>query len=151
MPFLLLALLILLPVAELYVLIRVGEWIGALPTILALIAASVVGALLVRAEGRRAWLRFQKALAAGRIPARETFDGFLILTAGALLITPGFLTDVFGVVLLLPPTRAMVRWVLMRNYALRFVARVGRARYRAPRRDDDIEGTATEFDPRRLP
>ena len=84
---------IVLPIAELYVIIKVGGAIGVLPTIALLIADSFLGAALLRAQGRAAWRRFNEALALGRVPAREVFDGAMIILGGAFLITPGFITD----------------------------------------------------------
>jgi UPF0716 protein FxsA len=106
---LLVLLFILVPIAELYVIIKVGGAIGVGPTLLILIADSVAGAILLRGQGRAAWVRFNRALAEGRMPHREVFDGVLIILGGALLLTPGFITDVLGLVLLIPPTRALVR------------------------------------------
>src|ERR671921_2346451 len=115
MPLLLLVLLfIVVPIAELYVIIQVGQEIGALPTIAILIAVSVLGSMLLRSQGRGVWRRFNEGIAAGRPPAREVLDGVLVIFGGALLLTPGFLTDVLGILLLLPPTRAAVRAVLVR-------------------------------------
>jgi UPF0716 protein FxsA len=105
---------ILVPIAEIYVIIQVGQAIGALWTVLLLIADSIIGARLLSWQGRRAWLRFQEALAAGKMPHREVMDGVLIILGGAFLLTPGFITDVFGLVLLNPPTRAVVRRALAR-------------------------------------
>src|SRR3954471_7948717 len=118
---LLVVLFIVVPIAELYVIIQVGEAIGALPTIAILIADSVIGSMLMRAQGRSAWRRFNAALAEGRIPHREVLDGALVIFGGALLLTPGFLTDILGVVLLLPPTRALVRGVVARRVLPRLV------------------------------
>jgi UPF0716 protein FxsA len=100
---------ILVPLAELAVLIAVGDWIGLVPTLILLLVVSVAGAWLAKREGLAAWARFQRAMAEGRMPTVEVADGAMILLAGALLLTPGFLTDVAGVLLLLPPTRAMAR------------------------------------------
>src|SRR5919204_841702 len=104
---------IVLPIAELYVIIQVGEAIGVWLTIAILIADSVLGSMLMRAQGRAAWRRFNEALAAGRPPAREVLDGALVIFGGAFLLTPGFLTDILGALLLLPPTRAVVRRMLV--------------------------------------
>jgi UPF0716 protein FxsA len=112
---LLVLLFILLPIAEIYVIIQVGQAIGALWTILILIADSIIGARLLAWQGRRAWRKFQEALAAGRVPHREVLDGVLIIVGGAFLLTPGFITDVLGLVLLVPPTRAFVRRALVRT------------------------------------
>jgi UPF0716 protein FxsA len=159
---LLVILFIVVPIAELYVIIQVGEAIGALPTIALLIADSVLGSLLMRTQGRSAWRRFNMALAEGRIPHREVLDGALVIFGGALLLTPGFLTDILGAILLLPPTRALVRGVVARRILPRVVMSSfggiggapgdGGARRRPPTSGGaDVEGTATEIDPRRLP
>jgi UPF0716 protein FxsA len=121
MPLLLVLLFIVVPIAELYVIIQVGEAIGAVPTIAILLADSLIGSLLLRHQGRGAWRRFREAMAEGRVPAREVLDGALVIFGGAFLITPGFITDVVGVVLLLPPTRAVVRRMLVATFARRFV------------------------------
>jgi UPF0716 protein FxsA len=108
MPFLVLV-FIVLPIAELYVIIQVGQAIGVALTLTLLLLDGIVGAVLARSQGRAAWRRFNLALAEGRVPARETADGAMIIFGGALLLTPGFITDVFGLLLLLPPTRALIR------------------------------------------
>jgi UPF0716 protein FxsA len=100
---------IVVPIAELYVIIKVGGAIGVLPTLAILIADALLGAFLLRHQGRAAWMRFNRALNEGRVPHREVLDGVLIVFGGALLLTPGFITDVFGLILLIPPTRAIVR------------------------------------------
>src|ERR671921_1803707 len=115
MPLLLVLLFIVVPIVELFVIIQVGEAIGVLPTIALLIADSILGSMLMRSQGRAAWRRFNAALAEGRIPHREVLDGVLVIFGGALLLTPGFLSDIFGVLLLLPPTRAVIRGVLVRR------------------------------------
>jgi UPF0716 protein FxsA len=118
----LLILFVLVPIAELAVIIQVGQWLGLLPTLALLVADSVLGSLLMRSQGRAAWRRFGEALRAGRPPAREVLDGVLVIAGGALLLTPGFLTDVLGVAFLLPPTRAVIRRLLVRRLAGRMVA-----------------------------
>lgn len=117
MPILLFFLFILLPLAELYVIIQVGQAIGLVPTVLLLLLDGVLGAALARSQGRAAWLRFNQAMAAGRVPAREVIDGALIVFGGALLLSPGFITDILGIGLLLPPTRAIIRAMLKRAAA----------------------------------
>jgi UPF0716 protein FxsA len=122
---LLVLLFIVMPIVEIYVIIQVGQAIGALWTILLLIADSLIGARLLSWQGRDAWRRFQEALATGRMPHNEIFDGVMIVVGGTLLLTPGFITDVFGLVLLLPPTRALLRRFLIRSISRRgTVARV---------------------------
>jgi UPF0716 protein FxsA len=106
---LLVLLFIVVPVLELYVIIQVGGAIGVIPTLAILIGDALLGSFLLRHQGRAAWVRFNRALAESRVPTREVFDGVLVIFGGALLLTPGFLTDIVGLVLLIPPTRALVR------------------------------------------
>src|ERR1700712_4941569 len=125
MPFLLLLLLfIAVPIIEIYVIIQVGQAIGALPTIALLIADSIAGSLLMRSQGRTAWRRFPAALAEGRMPGREVLDGVLVIFGGAFLLTPGFCTDVIGALLLLPPTRAIIRRYVVRRFSFRMLGDV---------------------------
>jgi UPF0716 protein FxsA len=114
MALLLVLIFIVLPIAEIYVIIQVGEAIGVWPTIALLILDGVLGAALLRHQGRAAWRRFNEALAAGRIPTREVFDGAMVILGGAFLITPGFITDVIGILLLVPPSRAIFRGLVAR-------------------------------------
>jgi UPF0716 protein FxsA len=100
---------IAVPIAELYVIYLVGDAIGVWQTLALLAADSLLGSLLLRSQGRSVWNRFNEALAAGRVPRREVMDGVLVIFGGAFLITPGFLTDVLGLLLLIPPTRSVVR------------------------------------------
>jgi UPF0716 protein FxsA len=133
--FLLVLLFILVPIAELYVIIKIGGAIGILPTLALLVADALLGSFLLRQQGRAAWMRFNRALAESRLPHKEVFDGVLIIFGGALLITPGFLTDVLGLVLLIPPTRALVRALSMRMVRGRIAAgeRVAYFGYGPPR------------------
>jgi UPF0716 protein FxsA len=142
----LLALFVLVPLIELYVIIQVGQAIGALPTIAILLADSILGAMLLRSQGRATWRRFNAALAAARVPAREVLDGVLVVFGGALLLTPGFVTDVLGILLLLPPTRAVVRRLFGRRIAGRLRV-AGRPGGRRPPGGWDVDGTATDVDP----
>ena len=100
------------PLLEIYVLVQVGQVIGAWWTILLLIVASVLGTWLIRREGGRAWRALTEALQTGRMPARELADGALILVGGTLMLTPGFVTDAVGVLLILPFTRPVARRLL---------------------------------------
>lgn len=104
----LLLLFILVPVAELYLFLTLGKELGVGNTIAIIIVTAFLGAALTKSQGRRAMVKFQQATAEGRVPAREALDGLIILLAGAVLITPGFLTDTVGFLLLLPPVRAVV-------------------------------------------
>jgi len=115
-------LFILVPIAELYVIIKVGEAIGILPTLLLLIGDALLGSWLLRHQGRAAWVRFNRALAENRLPHKEVIDGVLIVFGGALLLTPGFITDIFGFILLIPPTRALVRTFAARSLRRRMAA-----------------------------
>jgi len=156
MPVLLIVLFIVVPIAELYVIIQVGQLIGVVPTLLLLLADALLGSLLLKHQGRGAWRRFNEALAARRFPGREVVDGVLIVIGGTLLLTPGFLSDIFGLFLLIPPTRAIARRLLMRFTLGRFavVAMPGGGRGpfgqapsvggHAPSRDYDFEATAEE-------
>ena len=106
---LLIFIFIVVPIAELYVIIQVGGAIGVLPTLAILIADAVLGSMLLRHQGRATWARFNRALEEGRMPHKEVLDGVLVIFGGAFLLTPGFITDIFGLILLIPPTRAAVR------------------------------------------
>ena len=167
MPLLLLVVFIALPIAELYVIIQVGGSIGVLPTLALLVLDSLLGAALLRTQGRTAWARFNRALGEGRVPAREVFDGAMVILGGALLLTPGFITDVFGLILLIPATRALVRraaaalarrrvsfgWTVMGPGAADAGTGPAAGRSRPRSRSYDYDGTATEVpdDPPELP
>lgn len=149
-------LFILLPIVEIYAIIQVGQAIGAPWTIALLIADSILGALLMRGQGRAVWRRFNAALGEGRAPTREILDGALVILGGALLLTPGFVTDAFGLVLLLPPTRAIARRIIVRRLGARFIvsgpAFTARGGGTTARSDYDVDGTASEIrDNPRLP
>lgn len=135
---------IVVPLAELYVILKVGDAIGWLPTIALLAADSLLGTVLMRSQGRAVWRRFQEALAAGRMPHQEVQDGVAVIFGGAFLITPGFLTDILGFALLAPPTRAVVLRLSRRRVA-RFMS--DRVTVRRTGTDSDVEGTATEYPP----
>lgn len=151
LPLLLLA-FIVVPLAELAVIIRIGGWLGVAPTIVLLLVDSLAGAVLLRYQGRAAWRRFQDALRRGRMPGREVLDGVLVVFGGALLLTPGFLTDLLGLACLVPATRALLRRVLVRRVTLGLASAPGRVRRPGPGPvPGDVDGTAREVDPRRLP
>jgi UPF0716 protein FxsA len=103
---------LVVPIVELWVLIQVGQAIGVGWTLLLLVADSILGTWLIRREGAKAYATLRSALREGRMPHRELADGALIVLAGALMLSPGFVTDVFGVLLLLPFTRPLGRRVL---------------------------------------
>jgi UPF0716 protein FxsA len=142
----LLALFVVVPFVELYIILEVvGPALGVPLTILLLAADSLIGAWLFRSQGRAVWRSFNNTLAAGGMPHREVIDGVLVIFGGAFLITPGFLTDIVGILLLLPPTRAVIRRLLVRRLGRRVAVGVAGQPY-------DVDGSATEHDapPRRL-
>ena len=126
MPALLVAALVIVPIVEIWVLLQVGQLLGVLQTVVLLVVMSLLGAYLLRREGARTWRAFRTALSSGRLPAAEVADGALVILGGALLLTPGFATDLLGLALLLPPTRAVVRRVLVKRFIERAVVRVAR-------------------------
>ena len=147
MPLLLLvALFIVVPLAELYLILKVGDVIGWWQTILLLALDSVLGSALLRSQGKAVWRRFNETMAAGGVPHKELQHGIAVIFGGALLITPGFLTDILGLLLLLPPTRLAILRLVMRRVSRHVQARVvtgSTGRRRRPG-DGDVEGTATE-------
>ena len=120
----LLAAFILIPLVELVLLLKVAEQTGVGTTLAIVIVTGILGSMLARREGLRAWIRFQSALAEGRMPSQEIQDGLMIVFAGALLLTPGLLTDGFGFLLLLPAGRRLIRTTLLRRYVRRFNVQV---------------------------
>jgi UPF0716 protein FxsA len=113
---------LVVPIAEIWLLIQVGQTIGGWQTVGLLVLAGMFGTWLIRREGRRTWLAVQEALAAGRIPDRELVDGALVVAGGTLLLTPGFLSDLLGVFFVLPVTRPIARravaWFFARRVRL---------------------------------
>jgi UPF0716 protein FxsA len=151
MPFLLVALFIAVPIAELAVIIQVGQAIGVWWTIAILVADSILGSMLMRSQGRAVWRRFNQTLEARRAPAREVADGVLVIFGGALLLTPGFITDIFGLLFLLPPTRAVIRRLFLRQAMRRITVTMATAApmpRRGRRSEDDLKGSAVEVDPK---
>ncbi|HLM49263.1 MAG TPA: FxsA family protein [Solirubrobacteraceae bacterium] len=178
-PFALFVIFVVVPIAELAVIIWTGTQIGVAPTIAILILDSILGAWLLRTQGRGAWRRFNDALAAGRPPAREVLDGGLIIFGAAFLLTPGFLTDIVGILLLVPPTRAVFRRLLVRRFSRRFLAGLSARTFggglrgggrgprpggpgggfgggpgrgpSAPRQPYDVDGSAVDLDAPQIP
>jgi UPF0716 protein FxsA len=118
---LLVAAFVIVPIVEIYVIIQVGQAIGPWWTILLLIADSIFGSWLIAHEGRRAWAALTTALSSGQMPARELADGALILVGGTLMLSPGFVTDAFGILLILPFTRPVARRLLTRVVSRRLL------------------------------
>lgn len=109
----LLVLFIAIPVIEIYLLIKVGSVIGAVPTILMIIGTAILGATLLRMQGISTYQRVQNTMARGEIPAIEMMEGLILLVSGALLLTPGFFTDAIGFIALIPPIRrSFIIWAL---------------------------------------
>jgi UPF0716 protein FxsA len=156
----LIVIFIVVPLAELYVILKVADTLLGWPLTIALLAAdSLLGSWLLRSQGRVVWRQFNDAIRVGRVPHSEVIDGVLVIFGGAFLITPGFITDVIGLFLLLPPTRRIVRRMARRTIEKRAIQAAGgtaggRRRGReAPVDYYDVEGTASEVDreTRRLP
>jgi UPF0716 protein FxsA len=112
---LLAVLFVVMPLAELAVIIQVGQALGVLNTIGMLVLVGVAGAWLVKREGLGVARRLQRTVAAGGVPGNELVDAFLVRLAGALLLAPGFLSDLFAIALLLPPSRAVIRRLVRRR------------------------------------
>ena len=125
MLWLLAVLFLVVPFLELAVIVGAADAIGLGPTLLLLVAVSVAGGYLMKYEGVGVVRRIQAQLDRGEIPTTELVNGALIVFAGALLLTPGFLTDILGIVLLVPPTRALVRKVLVARLTTKALAAVG--------------------------
>lgn len=137
-------LFVLWPLAELFAIVKVTEAIGFVPMLILLLIGVPIGILVLRRQGRFALQRFAGALQRGRAPAHEVVDGVLMLAGGLLLVVPGFLTDVVGIVLLVPVARGPMRWLTLRYLGgsrLWWAVRFGGIR-RRPAYDAD----ATAFD-----
>jgi UPF0716 protein FxsA len=149
MPLVLLLVLIAVPILELAVIIKVGNAIGILPTIALLVAVAILGTVLLRSQGRAALQKAGEALASGRPPVDSVVDAVGLLTAGALMLTPGFLTDILGLLLLIPPIRrGLARWIFAKAAGRVVLASASRRRDRRSRADQGpvIEGDFTRMD-----
>jgi UPF0716 protein FxsA len=120
------------PLLEIYVLIQVGQVIGPWWTILLLVLDSILGTWLIKREGSRAWQALRQALETGRMPGKELADGALILVGGTLMLSPGFVTDLLGILLILPVTRPAARRVLSAVIGRRLLAGTFLANARHP-------------------
>jgi UPF0716 protein FxsA len=116
MPWVLLSLFILMPMIEIGVFIEVGGIIGLWPTLAVIVLTAVAGSALIRHQGLAILGQAQHNFAAGRLPVREIFDGICLLLAGAFLLTPGFITDTFGALLLIPAFRNLIRTVVLTHF-----------------------------------
>jgi UPF0716 protein FxsA len=141
-------LFVIVPVAELWLILQVGSMIGVWPTVLLLLLDSIVGVWLVRSQGASVWRRFRAASTNGEIPAQEATEGFLVVIGGMLLIVPGFFSDIVGLVTVLPPTRKLLAGRVVRGVSRRSgvvvvrTTEVGR---------DDLQDFEHSDQPRRRP
>ena len=152
-----LLLIIAVPIAELIVMFKVADAFGWLETLSVLILISVAGAWLVRRQGIKTIMRIQGELSEGKVPTKSVVDGLLVLVAGVLMFTPGFVTDAVGILLLFPPTRIALRGLLIRRYRSRLdvyqnpAARSGPMWTRMTVDGDVIDTEGRENRPRRDP
>ncbi len=109
---------LIVPFAEIYLLLKIGGFIGVFPTVLLVVFTAVLGAFLLRQQGFSTWQRFQEGLAKGQIPAVEMIEGPVLLVGGALLLTPGFFTDVLGFACLIPAARRKVAMYIIENHLI---------------------------------
>jgi UPF0716 protein FxsA len=140
--FKILLLFIFVPIAELYLFLTLGARIGLPATLAIILLTAVLGASLTKTQGAKALANFRKATAEGRLPHQEALDGLLILLAGAVLLTPGFLTDTVGFLLLLPPSRAVIRGWLAHYLK-------GRIRFVSPSVPPQAQAQDRELEPER--
>jgi UPF0716 protein FxsA len=137
---------VVLPIVEIYVIIQVGRVIGAWWTVILLVADAILGAWLVKREGRRAWQALQETIGTGRMPTKQLADGALVLVGGTLMIAPGFVTDVFGFLCVLPFTRPLMRRLLTAYLAKRVTVAVtgGNGRRPGPGSGPVIQGDVVD-------
>ncbi|MGR9106658.1 MAG: FxsA family protein [Gammaproteobacteria bacterium] len=133
---------LIVPIIEIYLLLRIGSLIGALPTVILVVGTAVLGATMLKSQGLNTLRRLQDTLARQEIPAQEIVEGPLLLIGGALLLTPGFMTDAMGFYLLIPSTRKRVVNYLLANHFI-----IGGISSRANRRSaKSPHGTTIEGD-----
>ena len=126
-----LILLLVGPIVELVLLFRIGAWIGFWPTVGLLVVTAILGSVLVKREGLSVWRRFQERLARGELPGDQIVDGMIVLASGVLLIAPGVITDVVGILGLIPWTRIPIRRFVMKRMATRVTSGAVRMSYGA--------------------
>lgn len=151
MPLILFGLFFVVPLVEIYFLIKVGGIIGAWPTVAAVVATAVLGAWLVRLQGLGLWREVNRTLARGELPAEAMLEGMVVLVAGALLLTPGFVTDALGFACLVPPLRRAAIRLVLRRSLLRVMGAPpasGPAPGPPGRRGRTLEGSARRVDDR---
>ncbi|TDO52017.1 UPF0716 protein FxsA [Kribbella sp. VKM Ac-2571] len=125
MPWFVALALLVVPIAEIFVIIQVGQVIGGWPTVALLLVESAFGAWLIKREGRRAWRALQSSFETGKMPGRELADAALVLVGGTLLLTPGFITDIFGFFFVLPFTRPLARRAMTAFFSRRVTTQLG--------------------------
>ncbi len=125
MPWFVAVALLVVPIIEIYVIIQIGQVIGGWPTVALLVFESALGAWLIKREGRRAWNALQEATRTARMPGKELADAALVLVGGTLLLTPGFITDIFGFFFVLPFTRPLARRMLSGFLSRRIAGQLG--------------------------
>lgn len=140
-------LFVTVPLLELVLLVQVGRWVGLLPTVALVVVTGILGAALARHEGLKTLARFRAALDAGRLPHREIVEGLLILIAGAVLLTPGLLTDAAGFLLLVPAVRTAVGRRMLESLKARVVV-VTPASPEGPREPRDPDAIDVEYEVR---
>ncbi|MSO58713.1 MAG: FxsA family protein [Ilumatobacteraceae bacterium] len=144
------AVIIAVPLIEIYFVVKIGSVVGVVPTIALLFVISVFGSRVVKHQGLRVWRKFNEQVSSGNVPSRELVEGVCLLLAGALLIAPGFFTDLLGFLLLLPPVRLVVAKIIGARTANK--AQVIRATYGKPivdiqeHRHDDADNATRELD-----
>ncbi len=119
----LLVIFIIVPLVEIYFLIKIGQYVGALNTIIFIVVVGFLGAILMKLEGLRVWRQFRQDLAESRVPRDGLIDGLLILIGGFSLVIPGILTDFLGLLLIIPWTRHLIRNYLKKKFAKKFFSR----------------------------
>jgi UPF0716 protein FxsA len=134
----LLMLFILVPVIEIYILVKAGQHIGAMNTIALIILTGIVGASLAKSQGSQIIYKIRDALNQGQLPGRELLQGAMVLTGGIMLLTPGFITDLFGFSLLFPFTRGFYTGLALDYFKKKF--RTGQWQYNSPSTHDESDG-----------
>ena len=125
MPWFVALALLVVPIVEIYVIIQIGQVIGGWPTVALLLVESALGAWIIKREGRRAWTALQSSFQTGKMPGRELADAALVLVGGTLLLTPGFVTDIFGFFFVLPFTRPLARRGMSAFFGRRLATQLG--------------------------
>ena len=146
-------LFLFIPLIEIAAFIEIGGRIGLGATILLVVTTAIIGTILLRRQGTETMQSLRASLSNGKFPANALFDGFCLVIAGALLITPGFFTDIIGMVLFIPPFRKFLRKILIDKGIIRVYSNVSDSssnKNYASQNDDVIEGQCHKIDERDL-